>query len=234
MANMGIWNAVKTPPADALKKIKGGRLKGMSDISPQWRYEIMTETFGMCGFGWKYTIDKTWCEPGENGEICAFASVSVFVKVDNEWSAAIPATGGSQLVEKEKSGMYTNDEAYKMAITDALGTAMKMLGVASDVYRGRCETKYEAPADDSDPLADDAPLPPEPPKAAPPKAGAFNMAEFKKYADSKKVNQDTLKAWLKKEFKADYDKGMTLVQIIEKHEARIRAEIETGMISLPF
>jgi hypothetical protein len=32
--------------------------------------------------------------------------------------------------------VHGNDEAMKMAITDALGTAMKMLGMAGDVYRG--------------------------------------------------------------------------------------------------
>ena len=26
------WDAVRTPPPDALKKIKGGRLSGMTDI----------------------------------------------------------------------------------------------------------------------------------------------------------------------------------------------------------
>jgi hypothetical protein len=32
--------------------------------------------------------------------------------------------------------MYVSDEAEKMAHTDAIGTAMKMLGLASDVYMG--------------------------------------------------------------------------------------------------
>ena len=32
-----------------------------------------------------------------------------------------------------------------MAITDALGTAAKMIGVAADVYMGKVDTKYQQP-----------------------------------------------------------------------------------------
>lgn len=32
--NMSLYNAVRTPPPEALKTIQAGRLKGMSDINP--------------------------------------------------------------------------------------------------------------------------------------------------------------------------------------------------------
>ena len=41
------------------------------------------------------------------------------------------------LVTKERDGLRTNDEGFKMATTDALSVAMKMLGVAADIYAGR-------------------------------------------------------------------------------------------------
>ena len=53
MKNMEVWNAIKQPPPEALKMITGGRLAGKTDINPQWRYQSMTEQFGMCGVGWK-------------------------------------------------------------------------------------------------------------------------------------------------------------------------------------
>jgi hypothetical protein len=140
--NMKIWNAVKQPPAAALKKIAGGRLSGMTDIKPQWRYQAMTEQFGPCGIGWKFTIEKLWTEAGSDGQIVAFANVNLYVAYrpeeggKPEWSDPIPGNGGSMLVAKESKGPYTSDEAYKMAITDALSTAMKLLGVAADVYLG--------------------------------------------------------------------------------------------------
>jgi hypothetical protein len=39
------------------------------------------------------------------------------------------------LVE-QKSGLHASDEAFKAAYTDAIGNAMKFIGVAADVYMG--------------------------------------------------------------------------------------------------
>ena len=122
MDNLELWEKVKQPPTWALKEIKGGRLKGMSDINPQWRLQVLTEHFGPCGVGWKYTIDKLWCEPAIENQVFAFALISLFTK-KNEWSEAIPGIGGSMLVAKEKEGLHSSDEAYKMAVTDALSVA---------------------------------------------------------------------------------------------------------------
>jgi len=147
MNNMEIWDALKRPPAEALKKITGGRLSGMTDIKPQWRYEAMTDNFGPCGIGWKYTIDKVWLEAGSDGQMSANASVTLYIKSDGEWLDGIPGIGGSMFVANESKGPHTSDEAYKMAVTDALGVAMKMLGVAADIYSGLWDgSKYKEPA----------------------------------------------------------------------------------------
>ena len=58
------WEILARPPKSALKQIKGGRLSGMTDINPQWRYKAMTDVFGQCGNGWKYEIQRTWTEQG--------------------------------------------------------------------------------------------------------------------------------------------------------------------------
>jgi hypothetical protein len=155
--NMHFWNKLKSVPANRLKTIQAGRLKGKSDINPQWRYEVLTENFGICGIGWKYTIDKQWIEKYDNGEIACFANISLFVKINGEWSDAIPANGGSMFVANERNGAYVSDECYKMAITDALGTAAKMIGVASDVYQGINDTKYSQPVDQGKPINQDKP-----------------------------------------------------------------------------
>jgi hypothetical protein len=65
-----------------------------------------------------------------------FVMISFYYKQGEAWSEPIPAYGGDFLVKKDKNGIHGNDEAMKMAVTDALGTAMKMIGVAADVYRG--------------------------------------------------------------------------------------------------
>ena len=148
---MSIWDAMSRPPASALKTIGGGRLRGKSDISPQWRYEVLTQQFGLCGIGWKYEIVKLWTENGNVNDVgkCAvfcFAQINLYVKQDAQWSDPIPGVGGNFLIEQEKAGMHDNDEGFKMAITDALGTAAKMVGVAAEVYAGRWDgSKYLAP-----------------------------------------------------------------------------------------
>ena len=51
-----------------------------------------------------------------------------------EWSKPIVGVGGSMFIAKEKSGPYTSDEAYKMALTDAISVSCKALGIAADIY----------------------------------------------------------------------------------------------------
>jgi len=134
MGNLDIYNVVRSVPDNALKPITGGRLKGKTDISPMWRLKTLTEQFGPCGLGWKYAITKQWTEPGANNEIAAFVNIELFIKVDGEWSDAIPGTGGSSFVTKETAGLYTSDECFKMALTDAISVSCKALGIGADVY----------------------------------------------------------------------------------------------------
>ena len=147
MKNLDYWEKFSRPPLTALKQIGGGRLRGKTDINPQWRLQAMTEAFGPCGIGWKYTIDKLWTEQGTDGQVCAFALVSVYVRSEfheSGYSDPVPGIGGSMLIEKEKSGLYTSDEAYKMAVTDALSVAFKSLGVAAEIYLGNFDgSKYK-------------------------------------------------------------------------------------------
>lgn len=131
--NLSVYNKVRKVPQEALKQICAGRLKGMSDVNPMWRILAMTDTFGICGVGWKYEVVKQWTETFGN-EIKGFCNINLYVKINDEWSEAIPGTGGASFVTQERNGVYVNDEVFKMSLTDALSVAMKSLGVAADVY----------------------------------------------------------------------------------------------------
>lgn len=145
MNNMDIYEQVRQCPQDALKPIQAGRLKGKSDINPMWRIKMLTSLFGPCGTGWYYTVDRQWLEPcGE--EVSAFCDISLYIKVDGEWSKPIQGVGGSMFAAKEKNGVYVSDEAYKMALTDAISVACKALGFAADVYWNTDSTKYNRQA----------------------------------------------------------------------------------------
>lgn len=143
MDNLQIYNSCRAVPQEAQKSIGGGRLKGMTDINPMWRIKKLTEMFGVCGIGWKYEIVNKWVETAmAKDEITANVEINLYIKVDGEWSEPIPALGGSMLVANEKSGLYVNDECYKMALTDALSVACKALGMGADIYWNKDNTKY--------------------------------------------------------------------------------------------
>lgn len=148
MNNFEIYNKVRVVPKEAQKTIGGGRLKGMTDINPMWRIKALTEQFGPCGIGWKYVIKSKQLEEGANGEIAAFMDIDLYIKHNGEWSEAIPGTGGSMFITKEKNGHYTSDECYKMALTDAISVACKALGFGADVYWSGDRSKYDTRDDE--------------------------------------------------------------------------------------
>lgn len=146
MEALSIYKKLSQPPKTALRQINDGNLKGKTDINPQWRYEAMTEAFGLVGLGWKYEIQKLWTEPGAGSETLAFAQVAVFIRdpETKEWSDPIVGIGGSKLINDFQRGPKSNDEGYKMAVTDAFSTSLKMIGVAADIYAGRWDgSKYK-------------------------------------------------------------------------------------------
>ena len=132
--NMKIFDSVRKVPTEAQKKINGGRLNGMTDINPMWRIETLTKQFGPAGIGWYTEVTAKYIEQGANGEACAIVDLNLYVKDGDEWSKPIFGTGGSKYVTNEKNGVYTSDEAYKMAYTDALSVACKALGIGADIY----------------------------------------------------------------------------------------------------
>lgn len=141
MDNMQIYEAVRSVPETAKKKITGGRLNGKTDINPMWRIKVLTEQFGVCGAGWYYEVTKQWTEQhGE--EIAVFVNINLYVKLGGEWSKPIFGTGGSMFAEKQSKGIYVSDECYKMATTDAISVACKQLGIGADVYWEKDGTKY--------------------------------------------------------------------------------------------
>lgn len=143
--NMVIYNAVREVPKAAQRAISAGRLKGKTDINPMWRIKVLTEQFGPCGFGWTVEVIDRWLDPQANGEVAAHIKIALRVKMGDTWSEPIIGLGGSMAVTNEKNGPYVSDECYKMAYTDAISVACKMLGIGADVYWDKDATKYTNP-----------------------------------------------------------------------------------------
>lgn len=147
MDKMSIYNSAREVPKEAQKTITGGRLNGMTDISPMWRVKKLTELFGPAGIGWRFDPPVFEEKQGVKGEVMVHCFTNLYIKQDDsaEWSAPIPGVGGSMLIATEKGGQRTDDEAYKKAYTDAQSVACKALGIGADVYWSKDRTKYDQP-----------------------------------------------------------------------------------------
>ena len=143
MDNLTIWNKYKAVPNTALKAFDNGRFKG-TDINTMWRLKSLTEAFGICGIGCYYDIVKIWNETFPYEQITmTFAEIKLYIKLDGEWSKGISGVGGNKMLSYTKSGsVKDNDEAVKMAVTDAIGVACRNLGFGADVYWDNDKTKY--------------------------------------------------------------------------------------------
>lgn len=96
---------------------------------------------------------------GADGEVKAFVDILLYYKHDGEWSKGIPGTGGSSFVSNEKGGKYNNDECFKCALSDAIGTACKALGMSADIYFQKDRTKYTSLENDKPETKQEAPKP---------------------------------------------------------------------------
>ena len=142
---MSVYNAARSVPANAIKKITGGAYgaAGLSDVNPQWRIERMTEIFGAVGDGWVWEPIEQWVENGVH-----YAHVAVqYKKADGEYSLPVHGYGGTKVGGKDDSDLL------KSSMTDALSNALRYLGVGADVWysagksadQNQFDTKYSSP-----------------------------------------------------------------------------------------
>ena len=147
---MELYEKFRVVPPEARKTIQEGRLKGKTDINAMWRIKRLTEVFGPCGFGWKYTIKQQRLEKADQDNTAAFVDIDLFVRdpKTKEWSEPIPGIGGNVFMRRENSGrLYVDDDCFKKALTDAISIAAKALGLGADVWFEQDVSKYEgAPA----------------------------------------------------------------------------------------
>ena len=156
--NLALWNAVeKTPPAQT-KAITGKSYQGTSP-KPHYLVHKATETFGPCGIGWGFTIEDERIEEGAGGERMSIARVKVWFKWNGE-RGEVEHIGGTTFSGVRSSGKpFTDEDAPKKSVTDALIKALSMIGFAGDIFMGRYDdSKYvdglkdeerSAPAKDS-------------------------------------------------------------------------------------
>lgn len=200
MSNLELWDKVRRVPTEHLKGFKrAGGFSGTA-IKPMWTVHTMTENFGPCGLGWGIDAPIFNVQAAGN-EILVFCTATVWYR-NNETQTThyLHGVGGDKILAQFSSGLKPDDEAFKKAFTDAVGNALKFLGVGADIHMGLWDgNKYvdEAPAEKPAPM---------------PKAEA--RPEYKKISDGIRQIRDTgniedLRAWYKSHVKVmqTFDQG---------------------------
>lgn len=144
-SNTRLWDFLgKTDPSQTKSFQRGGGFKGTA-VKPMWCNLRMTEMFGPAGIGWGSGEPQFQVHPGAEGEMLVYCTVSLWYQERDASTRSTPVygVGGDKLIVKDKNGLRSSDEAFKAAFTDALGNAMKQIGVAADIHMGRFDdSKY--------------------------------------------------------------------------------------------
>lgn len=143
-SNLALWQAVERTDPKHVKAITGKAYQGNSP-KPYYLIQKATETFGPCGIGWGFTILSERIEEGAGGERLHIAHVRVWY----EWNGKrgeVEHVGGTQFSGTRASGKaFTDEDAPKKSVTDALVKALSMIGFAGDIFIGRYDdSKYVA------------------------------------------------------------------------------------------
>lgn len=130
MTNTQIWDSVyETDPKHTKEFTKGGGFKGTA-IKPLYLIHRATELWGPIGDKWgAKEVDRVL----EQGFI--FMKIEVWYPVENR-IGRVEHWGGDVLFKEQKGALKPNDEAFKMAFTDAIGKCLVQLGFSADVHMG--------------------------------------------------------------------------------------------------
>lgn len=147
MEKTALWDSLAKTPVEHTKPITGKSYSGTSP-RPYWLIRRATEVFGPCGIGWGFTIveekilDGALLDPGFHERIHT-ARVRVWYEWNNK-RGEIEHVGQTIFCGRRKAGgTFTDEDAPKKSVTDALTKALSMIGFAGDIFMGRYDdSKY--------------------------------------------------------------------------------------------
>jgi hypothetical protein len=141
--NMHIWNAVEaTDPAKTKSFTRAGGFKGTA-TNATWLAMRATEMFGPCGIGWgAKVIDERLLDGApfqKTPSHCAKihrVHIKLWYVLDGV-RGEIEHFGQTEFCGERADGrLYTDEEAPKKSLTDAMTKALSMLGFAADIHMG--------------------------------------------------------------------------------------------------
>lgn len=175
--HMEYWDKLsRTDPKHTKGFTRAGGFKGTA-IKPIYTVQKMTEVFGAAGYGWGTNEPTFQVVPGSDGQVAVYCTVGLWIIYGTSEPSWVYGVGGDMVVVKQSSGLRTDDEAFKKAYTDALGNAMKHLGMSADVHMGLFDDSKYVQEREREERSQEAPSEPVQPLPVPAKTGLKDTAQ---------------------------------------------------------
>lgn len=146
-SNLALWRRVeKTDPQYTKPFSRGGGFRGTA-VNGTYLARKATEAFGPMGIGWGLEIlDEELMQGAPLGdgafELVHKVRVKLWYVLDGQRGEVVQF-GQTTFVGRNKNGLYTDEEAPKKSLTDAMSKCLSLLGFAADVHLGRFDdNKY--------------------------------------------------------------------------------------------
>lgn len=150
MSNLSLWESVERTDPNYTKSFnRSGGFSGTS-INPTYLIKQATKQFGVVGIGWGWEIIKDevmvggLIQVGDNfcNELIHTIQLRLWYVINGE-KASVEHFGATTFVGKNKYGVFTDEEAKKKSLTDALTKCLSMLGFSADIHLGKWDdSKY--------------------------------------------------------------------------------------------
>ena len=129
--NLKIWQAVeKTDPKYTKSFSKAGGFSGTA-INATYLLRKATELWGPFGGAWGATVEDEKYVPGAESTVIHVLRIRFWHP-----QGSFHAYGQTTFVGTNKHGLFTDEEAPKKSLTDAITKALSMLGFSADVFLG--------------------------------------------------------------------------------------------------
>jgi hypothetical protein len=138
--NLALWESVEaTDPAYTKQFSRGGGFKGTS-TNATYLVKKATAKFGPVGIGWGWKVlDERLLEGAKlkDGSVAKVHRVhlQLWYELDGK-RGEIEHFGQTDFVGSNRHGSFTDEEAPKKSLTDALSKCLSMLGFAADIHLG--------------------------------------------------------------------------------------------------
>lgn len=133
--NKSLWDRVSTTDAKYTKGFsRGGGFKGTA-INATWLVREASKTFGPCGIGWGFTVVDEKYVSGAGPDIVHVVRLRLWYVLDGQ-RGEVEQYGQTTMVGMNKNGAFTDEEAPKKSITDAMSKCLSLIGFGADIHLG--------------------------------------------------------------------------------------------------